>query len=129
MYIAKTSSATCPVFWLRKYLALTNLKGQSESFLICRLAKTKKGHNVLGHHPISYQTARKSFLDHTEHLATQSAFCLHSLRSGGASAAANNGVSDRRIGKHGRWSSSTSRDVYIKDSKTNRLSVSKNLGL
>ncbi|XP_057308096.1 integrase/recombinase xerD homolog [Hydractinia symbiolongicarpus] len=28
VYIAKTSSTTCPVLWLRKYLALTNLKSQ-----------------------------------------------------------------------------------------------------
>ncbi|XP_057308176.1 uncharacterized protein LOC130646057 [Hydractinia symbiolongicarpus] len=47
----------------------------------------------------------------------------------GASAAANNGVTDRMISKHGRWSSSSSRDGYIKDSKSQRLSVSKDLGL
>ena len=60
---------------------------------------------------------------------TQSSYCLHSLRSGGASAAANNDVSDRLIGKHGRWSSNGSRDRYIKDSKAKRLKVSSSLGL
>ena len=54
---------------------------------------------------------------------------LHSLRSGGASAAANNGVSDRQIAKQGRWSSETARNGYIKDDKKSRLNVTLSLGL
>ena len=53
----------------------------------------------------------------------------HSLRAGGASSAAENGVPDRMISKHGRWKSEGARNGYIKDSVENRLSVSKNLGL
>ena len=41
-------------------------------------------------------------------------FGLHSLRSGRASAIADNDISDRLIGKHGRWSAKTSRDRYSK---------------
>ena len=57
-----------------------------------------------------------------EHLAQvypnhNNAIGLHSLRSGGASSAADNGVSDRLIAKHGRWSSNSYRDCYIKDNK------------
>ena len=51
------------------------------------------------------------------------------LRSGGASVAANHDVTDRQIGKHGIWASNTSRDTYIKDSKKKRLSVTQKLGL
>ena len=40
-------------------------------------------------------------------------------------AAANNDVSDRSIGKHGRWSSNSSKDKYIKDSKNQNLWVCK----
>ena len=54
---------------------------------------------------------------------------LHGLRAGGASAAAQNHVSDRLISKRGRWASEKSRDGYIRDSVQDRLSVTKNLGL
>ena len=54
---------------------------------------------------------------------------MHSLRSGGASAAAQNGVPDRLISKQGRWASDNARNGYIQDSKATRLSVTKALGL
>ena len=53
----------------------------------------------------------------------------HSLRSGGATAAANKGVSGRLIMKHGRCSSERTTNGYILDSLENRLLVSQILGL
>ena len=41
-------------------------------------------------------------------------FGLHSLRGGGASAAANAGVPDRWFKRHGRWISENAKDGYIK---------------
>ena len=41
-------------------------------------------------------------------------FGLHSLRSGGASAAANAGVPDRMFKRHGRWRSENAKDGYVK---------------
>ena len=54
---------------------------------------------------------------------------LHSLRAGGATAAANAGVPDRLFKRHGRWYSENAKDGYVKDSLTNRLSVTKDVGL
>ena len=54
---------------------------------------------------------------------------LHSLRAGGASAAANAGVNDRCWKRHGRWKSETSKDGYAADSLGRRLEVSKKFGL
>ena len=54
---------------------------------------------------------------------------FHSLRAGGATAAANAGVPDRLFKRHGRWRSENAKDGYVKDSLKNRLSVSKNIGL
>ena len=51
---------------------------------------------------------------------TPEKFGLHSLRSGGASAADNNGISDRLMSKQGR-SSEKARSGYIKDSAVKRL--------
>ena len=59
----------------------------------------------------------------------KSKFGLHSLRSGGASAAANAGIPDRWFKRHGRWRSESAKDGYIKDSLEDRLQVSRNLGL
>ena len=54
----------------------------------------------------------------------------HSLRSGGATAAANSDrVNDRCWKRHGRWKSDSSKDMYVLDSVQIRLQVSLNLGL
>ena len=53
----------------------------------------------------------------------------HSIRSGGATAATNSGVSDRLFKRHGRWASESAKDGYVQDSLFSRLSVSKALGI
>ena len=132
VFISKLGNEFCPVAITKRYITATKLDKDPDNFLISRLAKTRKGHRALGKSVLSDTTIRENFRDMMEVVidkGEREKFCMHSLRSGGASAAADNGVSDRLIGKHGRWSSNTSRDTYIKDSKKSRLSVSKNLGL
>ena len=53
----------------------------------------------------------------------------HSLRSGGATAAARAGIPDRLFKRHGRWRSEKAKDGYIQDSMALRLSVSQSLGI
>ena len=53
-----------------------------------------------------------------------SAIGTHSLRSGGATAAANAGIPDRLF-----WSSDSAKDGYVKDSLSSCLSLSKALGV
>ena len=50
-------------------------------------------------------------------------------RGGGKAAAANAGMSDRLFKRHGRWSSDSAQDGYVKDSLFLRLSISQVLGL
>lgn len=54
---------------------------------------------------------------------------IHSLRVGGAMAAANGGVPDRLFKRHGRWHSENAKDGYIEDSLEKRLLVSHQIGL
>jgi hypothetical protein len=54
---------------------------------------------------------------------------LHSLRSDGATAACNFGVSDRIFKRHGRWRSENAKYGYVTDSFNDLLFVSKNLGI
>ena len=56
-------------------------------------------------------------------------FGLHSLRAGGASAAANAGVPDRLFKRHGRWRAETTKDGYVKDPVPDLLSVSMSLDI
>ena len=54
---------------------------------------------------------------------------LHSLRIGGATAAANNDLPDRVIKKHGRWKSENAKDIYCREDIQHQLSVTLNTGL
>ena len=51
------------------------------------------------------------------------------MRSGGVPAAANLGVNDRLLKKHGRWKSNKVKGSDVHEDKESKLSVSRNLGL
>ena len=64
--------------------------------------------------PLSYTRARELVLTAFESIGLDKKdFGLHSLRAGGASAAANAHVSDRLFKRHGRWKSEKAKDGYI----------------
>ena len=58
-----------------------------------------------------------------------SKYSLHSLRSGGVSAAGANKVHDRPLRDHGRWAINKSKDGYLSDYLQHKLFVSRNLNL
>lgn len=78
---------------------------------------------------ISYSRARELVQEAFQGITDVSKISLHSLRSGGASAAANAGIPDRLFKRHGRWSSETAKDVYVKDNLDSLLSVSRSLDI
>ena len=76
--------------------------------------------------PISYSTTRKLFLQSLENIRLPSKeFGLHSLRSGGATATANAGITERLFKQHGRWKSESAKDGYVKDNLAALLTVTK----
>ena len=112
-------TAHCSVSWLERCISDANLR-QPNYFLICRLSKTKEGHLAKGIHPLRDGTVRGNFQKYIAPMCGDNSsknYGLHSLRSGGASTAINNGVSERLVGKHGRWKSGYTRDRYLKDSE------------
>ena len=132
VYISRTETDYCTVSKVEKYLEKCNLANNPNAFIICRLAKTKVGHNPIGHRSICYTTINENFHEFIVPVCndfSSSEYGLHSLRSGGSSAAINGGISERLVGKHGRWKSGYSRDRYLKDDKKNRLSVTKAINL
>ncbi len=131
--IARTGSKICPVGLLDKYIQLVESNGcvGPESYIFRSLSKLKQGFKLRdANQPMSYTRVREIILDALKPLVGDvSKFCVHSLRSGGASAAANAGIQDRLFKRHGRWKSDSAKDGYVKDSLDVRLSVSKSLGL
>ena len=96
----------------------------SELFLFQQITKPKKGEFLRNGGAVSYTTIRKLFKKKVKELGYPAdVFGLQSLRAGGASVAANAGVSDRLFKRHGRWRSDNAKDGYVEDSLDNRLSV------
>ena len=93
--------------------------------------KTQSKHKLRkANKPISYSTARSNMLDWAEKIGLdRTLFDFHSFRSGGATVAANNVIKDRLFKRHGRWKSEKAKDGYVKDSLSELLSVTLNLGL
>ena len=128
IYLAELGTKYCPVINTAIYIHTLKLK--EGDYLICKLAKSKAGHNPIGKHQMSGSHMRKVFQQHiSTYLPHTTNITPHSLRAGGASAAAENGVPDRQISKHGRWKSENARNGYILDTVQNRLEISKKLGL
>ena len=128
--IARTSTPTCPVAMLERYMATAGIASASDLFLFRGICKTKDGEKLRTSGCLSYTTVRELFRKKLVNLGhSPDGFGLHSLRAGGASAAAQAGVPDRLFKQHGRWSSETAKDGYVEDSTENRLSVSKNIGI
>ena len=88
--IAQTGTRLCPVTNVKRYIEWAKL--YSEDFLFCNLSKTKSGYKVRQDRKVmSYTNLHDEFITAlSSHVKDVSKYCLHSLRSGGASAAANN---------------------------------------
>ena len=130
--IARTGTNYCPVAMLERYMCLANISvaNLSDNYLFRRLISTKNGQKLRDSANLSYTRARELVLEMLESIGLdRKQFSLHSLRSGGASAAANAGVPDRHFKRHGRWRSESAKDGYVQDRIEERLSVSKKLGL
>lgn len=128
--IARTHSKVCPVAMMERYFYLADIQGDSDKHLFRGLSSTKEGYRLRASGGISYTRVRELVLEKIAAIGLDpKQFGLHSLRSGGASAAANAGVPDRWFKRHGRWRSENAKDGYVKDKLVDRLSVSKNIGL
>lgn len=131
--ISRTNSSSCPVSMLLRYLLLSDIDEKSEDFIFrqvtfCKKNKSYKLRNNKQH--LSYTRVRELVLSTLDSLGLDSKkYGVHSLRSGGATAAAAAGVSDRLFKKHGRWKSENAKDGYVHENLQVKLCVTKQLGL
>jgi len=115
---------------LERYLTAAGIRLGSAAFLFRGIVKTKNGEGQRDSGPLSYTTVSEQFRSKLIDLGYETKeFGLHSLRSGGTSAAAKAGVLDRLFRQHGRWKSEVCKDGYVEDSEENRLSVSRSIGI
>lgn len=117
---------------LERYLYMCKIDNNSDEFIFRSLSFCKKSQcfKLRGNNPLSYTRAREVLLAALESIGLdKSKFGLHSLRSGGATAAASAGIADRLFKKHGRWSSESAKDGYVTEDVHAKLSVSKKLGI
>ena len=130
--IAKTFKPTCPVLLTLRYFAAASCSEDSEDFIFRPLSfcSSNGSYRFRGSVPLSYSRAREIVLCAFEAIGlSRRDYGLHSLRAGGASAAANAQVTDRLFKRHGRWKSDKAKDGYIKDNILSLLSVSLSLGI
>ena len=128
--IARTGSQLCPVRLLEKYMAQASIAPSDSQTIFRPIVRTKSGEKLRDSGRLTYSRLRECFKRKLEALGFPvKQFGLHSLRAGGATAAANNGVPDRLFKRHGRWKSESAKDGYIEDSLEARLYVSESLGL
>lgn len=128
--VAKGSTSACPVNMMLKYVALAQINLASSEFLfkpVFRSHGTAK--LIYKNKSISYTSARENIISRLKEVSPGLNLGLHSLRSGGATAAVASSVNERCIKRHGRWKCDSSKDMYIVDKLENRLAVSKKLGL
>ena len=129
--IARTNTDLRPILNLISYLNRIAINSLSDDFIFRGIVKSKQSQRLWkANAPISYSSIREHFVLTLKNIGLDSSlYGLHSLRSGGASAAANMGVEDRLIQKHGRWKTVGIKNKYISEDIDNLLFISRNLGL
>ncbi|KAK3084685.1 hypothetical protein FSP39_017394 [Pinctada imbricata] len=129
--ISKGTTSACPLEMFKRYIKVAGISLDSDFYLfrpvfrsgsVCKLIhKNKK---------MSYTAARESIISCLKLVSENLNLGLHSMRSGGATAAAASSLVNERCWKrHGRWKSDSSKDGYVVDTLDKRLEVSKSLGL
>jgi len=108
--VTRTGTVLCRVDNLEKYLLWAKIANDSDCFLFLQLTKTKKGYRLRETQSSLAYSNLKLFIDAVKPFVKDvKSFCVHSLRSGGATAAANRGIPDRLFKRHGRWSSESAK--------------------
>ena len=130
MHLSKLHSTLCLIKLFKEYIEAAKVKESEEKSIFRQICHSKQGFKLkdLDKH-ISYTTLKEILLTNLKNIGLdKTQFGLHSLRSGGATAAANFGINDRLFQKHERWKSENVKNGYIHGNIRALLSVSKNLG-
>ena len=113
--VARTGSSTCPIAMIERYYAMAELSHTSQLVLFRGITCTRNGERLRSSGRLSYTRMQELLLAKRKELGfDMTHFRLHSLRAGGATAAANAGVADCLFKCHGCWKSESAKDGYVK---------------
>ena len=122
IFVSRWAGDLCPVKLVEGLLARGRHAGHVQLFGTIR--RTKQGEKIQG--AMSYSRARELLREVLQKIGEDpDKFGLHSLRSGGVSAAAMTGVPDRLIQRQGGWKSEAGMKCYFSESLPKLLQVSK----
>ena len=112
-------------------MKIAKLSVKSEDYIFRPCYRSKGVSNLIKKNKtLSYTRVRECVLQKLTSVAPNLNLGTHSLRAGGATAAAKAaGISDRCLMRHGRWKTNISKDGYIADSLESRLLITKKLNL
>ena len=126
--ISRSKLITCPLRALKRYVDLGEIDFDSDLPLF-REINAPNAKSELRRSKLSYSRVRELVKEAFKDSIDSSLIGVHSLRTGGASAAANNGIPDRLFKRHGRWFFEKAKDGYVKDDLKERLSMTRSLGI
>jgi hypothetical protein len=125
--IAATGGETCPLMLLLRYMNVSKVSGV-DALLLQGLVNRKGFGMCCNGKGLSYNAVRAMVRKGLKSIGENPAFFgTHSLRAGGASAAAMARVSDRLLQAHGRWARSSSKNMYVVDAVNDRLNVTRRI--
>ena len=120
--LSAIESYSCPVKSVALLLQRAGLTGTSRPLFSA--VSVRDGVEMYGNTPASYQYLRRGILEAFEAVGLPAKeFGLHSLRAGGATQAANQGIPDRLWMEHGGWKSQRSAFGYVKTSSEVKAGV------
>lgn len=123
VFISSSDVQPCPVAVVKKFVEQGHHKAGSKLFR--RVQHTKNGWK-LKEQGMSYSRANQLLkAELKKEGLNDRCYSIHSLRSGGASAAAALGVPDRLFQRHGGWRSGTAKNNYLKETLDSLLLVTK----
>ena len=104
LVVGRTGVSTCLVVMLERYFRMGGLSFGSHDKVFRVVVHTKEGERLHKTGGLSYARLRELLLEKIALLGMDAhLFGLHSLRAGGATAAANADVPGRLFKRHGHW--------------------------
>lgn len=134
VFISKTNGRICPHNLLLRYFSLADIAPKSEEYVFRSIQAPRKGskHASLGPRRLSYTRCRELVKEGVRSIGLDpKIYSTHSLRAGGATFMAHSQASNPNLNRllkiQGRWRSDSSKDIYIKDTLQDRLTLTQSL--
>ena len=124
VYLTKLDTDLCPTELVSQYFKKGNIRDNCQKYIFRGIVTTKSHSKprICDKH-INYTCVIENVIEGLKIIGAKTkSFSLHSLRAGGATAAANLGVNDRLFKKHGKWKSEkVKEDAFMKVYISSRL--------